>query len=84
MANYSFYLGATENNLEQIKRLDPTKHCGVKVFMGASTGNLLVENPQALEAIFRDSPALIVTHCEVGRYCQEPGEISTGRQETNH
>ena len=66
MANYSFYLGATENNLEQIKRLDPTKHCGVKVFMGASTGNLLVENPQALEAIFRDSPALIVTHCESG------------------
>ncbi len=51
-ANYSFYLGATEDNLEQIKRLDPQKHCGVKVFMGASTGNLLVEDPAALEAIF--------------------------------
>lgn len=66
LANYSFYLGATEDNLEQIKQLDPTKHCGVKVFMGASTGNLLVEEPQALDAIFRDSPVLIVTHCESG------------------
>jgi len=58
-ANYSFYLGATE-----IKLLNPKKHCGVKVFMGASTGDLLVEHPQSLEAIFRESPALIVTHCE--------------------
>lgn len=66
MANYAFYLGATEDNLEQIKRLDPSKHCGVKVFMGASTGNLLVEEPKALEGIFRESPALIVTHCESG------------------
>lgn len=64
LANYAFYLGATEGNLEQIKRLDPTKHCGVKVFMGASTGDLLVENAQALDNIFRDSPVLIVTHCE--------------------
>ncbi len=62
-ANYSFYLGATEDNLEQ---LNPEQHCGVKVFMGASTGNLLVEDPQALESIFRDSPVLIVTHCESG------------------
>jgi len=66
MANYSFYLGATEDNLEQIKLLDPKKHCGVKVFMGASTGDLLVEDPHALECIFRDSPVLIVTHCESG------------------
>ena len=66
-ANYAFYLGATEDNLEQIKRLDPTRHCGVKVFMGASTGDLLVEHPEALDKIFRDSPTLIVTHCEDGR-----------------
>ncbi|MEF1309508.1 dihydroorotase [Vibrio mytili] len=65
-ANYSFYLGATEDNLDQIKQLNPRQHCGVKVFMGASTGNLLVEEPNALEAIFRDSPVLIVTHCESG------------------
>ena len=64
MANYAFYLGATEDNLDQIQRLDPKKHCGVKVFMGASTGDLLVEHPQALDAIFKESPALIVTHCE--------------------
>ena len=71
LANYSFYLGATEDNLGQIKRLDPSKHCGVKVFMGASTGNLLVENPEALEAIFRDSPTLIVTHCERGSIIEQ-------------
>ncbi|WP_299197616.1 dihydroorotase [uncultured Amphritea sp.] len=66
VANYAFYLGATEDNLEQIKRLDPSLHCGVKVFMGASTGDLLVEAPQTLESLFRESPVLIVTHCESG------------------
>ncbi|GAL20178.1 dihydroorotase [Vibrio maritimus] len=70
-ANYAFYLGATEDNLEQIKRLDPSKHCGVKVFMGASTGDLLVEHPEALDKIFRDSPVLIVTHCENGAVIAE-------------
>ncbi|USD61389.1 dihydroorotase [Vibrio sp. SCSIO 43140] len=70
-ANYAFYLGATEDNLEQIKRLDPSKHCGVKVFMGASTGDLLVEHPEALDKIFRDSPVLIVTHCESGAVIAE-------------
>ncbi len=64
LANYSFYLGATESNIDEIKALDPAKHCGVKVFMGASTGDLLVEHPQVLDDIFRNSPALIVTHCE--------------------
>ena len=64
LGNYGFYLGATEDNLEQIKQLAPQKHCGVKVFMGASTGDLLVEHPQALEAIFAESPTLVVTHCE--------------------
>ncbi|USD67891.1 dihydroorotase [Vibrio sp. SCSIO 43136] len=66
IANYSFYLGATEDNLEEIKRLNPKSHCGVKVFMGASTGNLLVEDTEALNAIFKESPVLIVTHCESG------------------
>ena len=64
LANYSFYLGATENNIDQIKALDPQKHCGVKVFMGASTGDLLVEHPHVLDQIFQYSPTLIVTHCE--------------------
>lgn len=65
-ANYAFYLGATEDNLDVIKAIDPNSVCGVKVFMGASTGNLLVENTTALEAIFRESPVLIATHCESG------------------
>lgn len=65
-ANYSFYLGATPDNLEQIKAIDPSWVCGVKVFMGASTGDLLVDHPEALEAIFRECPTLIATHCENG------------------
>ncbi|ABC28553.1 Dihydroorotase and related cyclic amidoHydrolase [Hahella chejuensis KCTC 2396] len=73
-ANYAFYLGATEDNLAQIQQLDPARHCGVKVFMGASTGGLLVEAPQALEAIFRESPVLIVTHCESNSVIQKSRE----------
>lgn len=64
LANYSFYLGATNNNLEDIKRVDKHKVCGVKVFMGASTGNLLVDDPNALDAIFANCPILIAAHCE--------------------
>lgn len=71
IANYAFYLGATEDNLDTIKVLDPKKICGVKVFMGASTGDLLVENPAALDAIFRESPVLIATHCEHGQVIQQ-------------
>ena len=66
LANYAFYLGATPDNIEDIKKCDPKTVCGVKVFMGASTGDLLVEHPAALEAIFRDCPTLIATHCENG------------------
>ncbi|MES2663556.1 MAG: dihydroorotase [Pseudomonadota bacterium] len=62
--NYAFYFGATEHNLEEIKNLDREACAGLKVFMGASTGNLLVQNPVALEKIFQHSPVLIVTHCE--------------------
>ncbi|ATG74536.1 dihydroorotase [Zobellella denitrificans] len=62
--NYSFYLGGTNDNLEQIQRLQPNQTCGVKVFMGASTGNMLVDSEAALAGIFRDSPVLIATHCE--------------------
>ena len=63
-ANYAFYLGATNDNLEAIKSVDPASACGVKVFMGASTGNMLVDDPQALEGIFASTPLLIATHCE--------------------
>jgi dihydroorotase len=63
-ANYSFYMGATNNNLEEILRTDPHNVCGVKIFMGASTGNMLVDDPLALEGIFSRSPMLLAVHCE--------------------
>ena len=63
-ANYAFYLGATNDNLEAIKTVDPATACGVKVFMGASTGNMLVDDPAALEGIFAATPLVIATHCE--------------------
>ncbi|MFM9001839.1 MAG: dihydroorotase [Opitutia bacterium] len=63
-ANYSFFLGGTNSNAEVLKTMDPRKICGVKVFMGSSTGDMLVDRHAALEAIFRHSPALIATHCE--------------------
>lgn len=63
-ANYAFYMGATNDNLEDIQRLDPTTSPGVKIFMGASTGNMLVDDPVILDAFFRDTPTPIITHCE--------------------
>lgn len=63
-ANYSFYLGGANDNIEEIKRLDPLQACGVKVFMGASTGNMLVDDPVSLEQIFTFSPVIVATHCE--------------------
>jgi dihydroorotase len=63
-ANYAFYLGATNSNIEEIKNVDVNLACGVKVFMGSSTGNMLVDDPQALNQIFKESPILIATHCE--------------------
>ncbi len=64
MANFSFYLGATNNNIEEILRADPAKVCGIKVFMGSSTGNMLVDDEAALRKIFEKSPMLVATHCE--------------------
>jgi dihydroorotase len=64
LANYAFYLGATNDNLDVIRSLDPAAAAGVKVFMGASTGNMLVDNEETLAGIFRESPVLITTHCE--------------------
>ena len=62
--NYAFYLGATNNNLEEIKKLDKNQTCGIKVFMGASTGNMLVDDEKTLEGIFKEAPCIVVTHCE--------------------
>ncbi|MFS8063060.1 MAG: dihydroorotase [Luteimonas sp.] len=62
--NYGFYLGASNDNLDAIRTLDPLTAPGIKVFMGASTGNMLVDNPETLDAIFREAPTPIITHCE--------------------
>jgi len=64
LANYSFYFGATNDNIEEIIKTDPKKVCGIKVFMGSSTGNMLVDKPKVLAEIFEKAPTLIATHCE--------------------
>ncbi len=64
LANYSFYMGASNDNLEEVLKTDPRNICGVKIFMGSSTGNMLVDSQKTLESIFSNSPTLIATHCE--------------------
>ena len=64
LANYSFYMGAGNDNLEEVLKTDPKNVCGIKVFMGSSTGNMLVDNEKTLEGIFANAPMLIATHCE--------------------
>ena len=64
LANYSFYMGAANDNLEEVLRTNPREVCGIKVFMGSSTGNMLVDDEHTLEGIFSSSPMLIATHCE--------------------
>lgn len=63
-ANFSFYMGATNNNLHELQKVDPRTVCGVKVFMGSSTGNMLVDNKETLSGIFAETKMLITTHCE--------------------
>ncbi|HON18290.1 MAG TPA: dihydroorotase [Salinivirgaceae bacterium] len=81
-ANFGFYLGATNFNIEEIKKINPKEICGVKIFMGSSTGNMLVDNTETLEQIFAQSPVLIAIHSEdesiirrnisssIERYCE--------------
>lgn len=64
LANYSFYIGATNDNLEELLKTDPKTVCGIKIFMGSSTGNMLVDNIDTLKQIFREAPILIAVHCE--------------------
>ena len=64
LANYSFYLGATNDNLAEVVKTDPHRVCGIKVFMGSSTGNMLVDKNEVLVRLFRESPCLIAAHCE--------------------
>ena len=64
LANYSFYMGTSNDNLEEVLKTDPEKVCGIKVFMGSSTGNLLVDDAETLETLFSKVKMLIATHCE--------------------
>ena len=64
LANYSFYLGATNDNLAEVVKTDPKRVCGIKLFMGSSTGNMLVDKNEVLVRLFRESPCLIAAHCE--------------------
>ena len=63
-ANYSFFLGASNSNIAEIKAADPRRIAGIKAFLGSSTGNLLVDDPQALEALFTEAPCLVAIHAE--------------------
>ena len=81
-ANYAFYLGATNDNLAELKKADSKNLCGIKIFMGASTGNMLVDNKKILQRIFAEVDMLIATHCEkesiirtnIDKYKKEFGE----------
>lgn len=64
IVNHSFYLGATTDNIDEIRRVDPRTVCGVKLFMGSSTGGMLVDQDERIETIFRESPTVIALHCE--------------------
>jgi len=64
LANYSFFLGASNDNLDEVMKTDIHKVCGLKIFMGSSTGNLLVDDPKTLEGFFSRFPSLIAAHCE--------------------
>ena len=63
-ANFSFYMGTSNTNIDEIKAIDPKEVCGIKIFMGSSTGNLDVDSEDALNDLFRESPVIITTHCE--------------------
>ena len=64
LANYSFYMGASNDNLDEIVKTNPQNVCGIKVFMGASTGNMLVDDEETLKGIFSKAPTLVAVHCE--------------------
>ncbi len=64
LANYSFFMGASNDNLDEVMKTDISKVCGLKIFMGSSTGNLLVDNPETIEGFFSRFPSLIAAHCE--------------------
>ena len=79
--NYSFYLGATHDNIDAIERIDPTQVCGIKLFMGSSTGGMLLDDKESLRTLFRAATVPVAVHCEetdiinvnMERYMQQCG-----------
>ncbi|HSO86088.1 MAG TPA: dihydroorotase [Draconibacterium sp.] len=82
-ANFSFYMGATNDNLDEVLKTDPKKVCGIKVFMGSSTGNMLVDDENTLSEIFKNAPTLVATHCEDEKTILKNIEIARGRYGEN-
>ena len=82
-ANYSFYMGAANDNLDEVLKTDPSKVCGIKVFMGSSTGNMLVDNENTLSEIFKNAPTLVATHCEDEKTILKNIEIARTRYGEN-
>ncbi|MBE9511869.1 MAG: dihydroorotase [Bacteroidetes bacterium] len=83
LANYAFYIGATNDNLDELLRTDPEKTCGIKVFMGASTGNMLVNNPDTLKHIFSEVKMLIAVHSEDEEIIQKNLQLYRKRYNDN-
>ena len=83
VVNYSFYMGATNDNLQEVLKTDPTKVCGIKVFMGSSTGNMLVDDDKTLSEIFKNAPTLVATHCEDEATIKANTEIARQRYGEN-
>lgn len=82
-ANYSFYMGTTNDNFEEVLKTDPKKVCGIKIFMGSSTGNMLVDDEKTLSEIFKNAPTLIATHCEDEKTILKNIEIARNRYGEN-
>jgi dihydroorotase len=78
-ANYSFYMGATNDNLDEVLKTDPKKVCGIKIFMGSSTGNMLVDDETILSELFKNAPTIVATHCEDETIIRENIEIAKKR-----
>ena len=77
--NYSFYMGATNDNLEEVLKTDPANVCGIKIFMGSSTGNMLVDDENTLAEIFRNAHTLVATHCEDEKTIQQNLEAARAK-----
>ncbi|HUX95651.1 MAG TPA: dihydroorotase [Bacteroidales bacterium] len=73
--NYSFNIGATNDNIEEVLKADPSKVCGIKIFMGSSTGNMLVDNEKALRELFRRAHMIISSHCEDEKTVKKNSEL---------